>query len=39
MLRALESSPLDSGTSTKIYARDVGPIFDSGLELQPAAGR
>lgn len=32
-IRYEESSPLDSGTSEKIYARDVGLIVDDTLEL------
>jgi hypothetical protein len=33
-LSTVESSPLDAGaTSEKTYARDVGLIFDSGIEL------
>jgi hypothetical protein len=31
----VESSPLDRSTSTKVYARGVGMIFDSGIELVP----
>jgi hypothetical protein len=32
-LATVESSPLDSGTSDKVYARGVGLVFDSGVEL------
>jgi len=32
-LRAVESSPLDSGTSLKIYVGGIGMAYDSGIEL------
>lgn len=34
-LRVLEWSPLECGTSDKLYARGVGMIFDDGVERQP----
>ena len=32
-IRVIESSPLESGTSLKIYARGVGIIVDDTAEL------
>jgi hypothetical protein len=34
-IRYLESSPLDTGTSTKIYARGVGLLVDNEIERVP----
>ena len=34
-VRAREWSPLESGTSTKIYGRGIGMLVDNAVERQP----